>query len=317
MALGTDAILELLDEDVRAAARALLADLPPPPYRQYGVAGVRQLFNGGSPGTPLEVACVGSFNIPGPDAAVPVRYYRNSLNEDRPVLLYFHGGGFTIGSLDGVDHLCRALCALADCVVVSVDYRLAPEHPFPAAADDCLAVYQWTRANARSIGGNPDLVAVAGDSAGGNLALSVCHSTAINGWPRPECVVVAYPATADTFSGPSWDAYEFAPVLCKADAVWFWSLYMSNPDLAGDPRAVPLAASTLSELPPALVISAEVDPLRSDYEEFAELAVIEGAAVTLRRYDGVLHGFFTEYGVYARTATAVEDAAAFLRDQLG
>lgn len=315
MALGTDAILQMLDDDVRAAARALLAEGPPPPYSQYGVATVRQLFNGSSSAQPLEVARVSSFTIPGADSALTVRCYQDSPDEKQPVVLYFHGGGFTIGTLDGVDQLCRAVSVLANCVVVSVDYRLAPEHPFPAAADDCLAAYRWVRANARSIGGDPDLVGLAGDSAGGNLALSVWYTAANMGERHPTCMVLAYPATSDSFDGPSWDAFEFAPVLCKEDAMWFWAQYMSDATSAGDPRAVPMNALTLGELPPTLVISAEVDPLRSDYEQFAERAALQGADMTLRRYDGVLHGFFTEYGLYTKTTAAVDDAAAFLLRQ--
>ncbi|WP_134727425.1 alpha/beta hydrolase [Amycolatopsis nivea] len=315
MGLSVLAMLDLLDDDARAFAQTLLGDAPPPPYAQYGVEGVRRLFDAAeAPRHPIRpVHSVDERMIDSLAGPLRVRCYRPSPAVDLPVLMYAHGGGFVVGTLNGVDDLCRFLCAEAGCVVISVEYRRAPEHVFPAAADDCLRVYDWIFEEAASLGADPSRIALAGDSAGGNLALSVCTSLAAAERPMPCALVLAYPATSDTHSGPSWDAFEDAPILCKADALWFWSLYGADQDS----RAVPCLSDALSALPPTFLVAAQVDVLRSDYEDFATLAQSDGADVELRRYDGVPHGFFTEVATIGKAESAATDAARHLRAHFG
>jgi acetyl esterase len=164
---------------------------------------------------------------------------------------------------------------------------------------------------------DPSRIALAGDSAGGNLALSVCTALAQARRALPKALVLAYPATSNAHAGPSWDAFEHAPVLCKADALWFWSNYVAGSGADLDPRAVPILSTTLHALPPTLLVSAEVDVLRSDYEHFAATASRAGAEVEIRRYDGVPHGFFTELASIAQAGRAVADAAHHLRTHFG
>ncbi|MEV0075250.1 alpha/beta hydrolase [Nocardia neocaledoniensis] len=319
MGLSVAAMIDMLDADERAFAHALLDHAPAPPYSRYGVDGVRSLFDsteaGATPTRPVHSA--EERTIDSPAGPLRVRCYRPSAARDLPALIYIHGGGFVVGTLAGVDELCRTLSVEADCVVVSVEYRRAPEHVFPAAADDCLRTYEWVQREAASLGIDPSRIALAGDSAGGNLALSICTSLAATHQPAPSALVLAYPATSNTHSGPSWEAFEDAPVLCKADAMWFWSNYAADTGAEQDPRAVPLLSPTLHALPPTLVISAEVDVLRSDYEHFAAVAARAGAEIEIRRYDGVLHGFFTEVTTIGKAALAASDAALHLRKHFG
>lgn len=316
MGLSMQAMLDLLDDDARAVAEVLLREAPAPPYSQYGVAAVRAMFDGVSrPPAVIRLPAVAELDIESSGGDITVRCYRPSLDRGLPALMYVHGGGFVIGSLDGVDDLCRSLAVATGCVVVSVEYRRAPEWRFPAAADDCLAVYDWLARGGGELGIDASRLGLAGDSAGGNLVLSVCHSLAAAGRELPACLLVAYPATSVDFAGPSWDAFEHAPVLCKVDAEWFWASYVSE-EASRDARAVPEQSTSLHLLPPMLVVSAEVDPLRSDYERFAELVANAGAEVEVRRYDGVAHGFFTEVRTLHKARQAVADAAAFLRAHL-
>lgn len=318
MGLSVSAMLELLDDDARQYASALLREAPDPPYSRYGVDAVRRMFDSSRPvEEPVARVGVVELAVPAPAGDLLARCYRPSVDADLPALLYFHGGGFVIGTLDGVDDLCRTLAVQSGCIVVSLAYRRAPEAPFPAGADDCLAAYDWLEREGGSLGIDVDRLALGGDSAGGNLALSVCTSLAAAGRRMPRCLALAYPATSATFEGPSWEAFEHAPVLCKADAQWFWAAYVQSAAAAADPRAVPELSRTLHALPPAHVVSAEIDPMRSDYERFAALASGAGAEVEVRRYDGVLHGFLTEVRTQRKARQAAAGLAAFLATHLG
>ncbi|WP_063905894.1 alpha/beta hydrolase [Nocardia kruczakiae] len=319
MGLSETAMLDLLDEDARAFAQALLSQAPPPPYARYGVEGVRSIFDTAD-GARQPIRLVHSVEeraVDGPGDPLRVRCYRPSSAVGLPAVIYIHGGGFVVGTLNGVDDVCRSLCAEAECVVISVEYRRAPEHVFPAAADDCLRTYEWVEREAESLGVDPSRLALAGDSAGGNLALSVCTSLAEARRATPRALVLAYPATSNAHAGPSWDAFEHAPVLCKTDALWFWSSYAAGEGAELDPRAVPILSPALHALPPTLLVAAEVDVLRSDYEHFAATAARAGAEVEIRQYDGVPHGFFTEVAVIDKARRAVADAAHHLRRHFG
>ncbi|MCP2319321.1 acetyl esterase [Nocardia amikacinitolerans] len=318
MGLSVTAMLDMLDDDQKSFAQALLRQAPAPPYSQYGVEGMRSLFDTVTAAAPMRpVHDVEERTVDSPAGPLRVRCYRPSAALDLPVVLYMHGGGFVVGTLNGVDDLCRSLCIEAECVVVSVEYRRAPEHAFPAAADDCLWIYEWAQREAVSLGVDPSRIALAGDSAGGNLALSICTALAEADRPMPRSLVLAYPSTSNAHAGPSWDAFEHAPVLCKADALWFWSNYTANNGADRDPRAVPILSNTLHALPPTFLVAAEVDILRSDYEEFAAVVLRAGAEIEVRQYDGVLHGFFTEVATIEKARRAATDAAQHLRTHFG
>ncbi|WP_396910596.1 alpha/beta hydrolase [Mycolicibacterium sp.] len=263
---------------------------------------------------PEMTVCDVVLAVEDPDGEIRLRiYHPGSPGEVLPTLCYFHGGGFIMGSLDGVDSLCRTLAASAHCVAVSVDYRLSPEYPYPTPALDCAAAVQWVVNHIGRFGGDPAVVALGGDSAGATLALSV----AIRNLGSPSALaalVLAYPAVDVSFSAPSWRIYADAPLITVDDAKWTWSLYLRNEADWVDPLAVPNMAPDLSRLPDTFILTAEVDVLRDDAEAFAGRLAGEGVITTARRYAGVYHGFFTEIGVFQATVKAVGDAAAFLRN---
>ncbi|MDO3401703.1 alpha/beta hydrolase [Mycolicibacterium neoaurum] len=287
----------------------------PGPLHSLGVDGareaVRQLAALNPP--PQQVFSVQDREIPGPAGPIPIRVYRPSDETGCPILVYFHGGGWTIGNLDTVDPLCRALSAQANCVVVSVDYRLAPENPFPAAVDDGYAAVEWTAAHADQIGGDPERIAVGGDSAGANISTSLCILSRDNNGPKIVYQLLAYPATEHCVERPSWVEHAEAPVLTAADVTWFWSQYLRSEADRCDPRATPANAESLAGLPPALIITAEVDPIRDDGEHYGELLRTAGVDVTVARYPGTFHGFFTMVGMIGQADTAVLDATERLK----
>lgn len=315
---------ELLDDDSRTAYEAL-AMLLPHPLHTLGLSGVREFA---APPPPPRATSVTSAvdqtaawrpsPAAGAERSVRVRVYRpRESDQSLPALLYLHGGGFTVGSLDGVDEACRVLCRQADCVVISVDYRLAPEHPFPAALVDTRAAWGWLAENAVRLGVDDARIAVAGDSAGGNLAAALCLALRGEGQPQPVLQALIYPAVDDTFTRPSWTTFRDAPLLGTADAQWFWRQYVGPTGRAPNEFAAPARAASLAGLAPALVITAEVDPLRDDAETYADLLEKAGVPVVLRRYDGVYHGFFTEVGTFRKAREAVGDLSACLRDAFG
>jgi acetyl esterase len=208
------------------------------------------------------------------------------------VLVYFHGGGWVLGDLESHDRVCRALANQAGCVVVSVDYRLAPEHVFPAGAEDCYAATKWVAENAASIGADGARLAVGGDSAGGNLAAVVSMMARDRGGPAINFQLLLYPVTDCALATPSQK--EFANdgyVLSRADMEWFWKNYTDPIAEKNNPYACPLRAKDLSGLPPALVLTASHDPLRDEGERFAERLIAAGVKTTCTRYEGVTHGF--------------------------
>lgn len=304
----------MLDPDARAAAAAL-AEVLPGPLHRLGVAAVRELLNS-PPGTVVDDDTVEELEIDAGDHAIPVRFYRCPDSEPGPALLYIHGGGWTLGTLDGVDLLCRELRERAGCHVVSVAYRLAPEHPFPAGLEDCLSTLDWLRDSAAALHVDPDRVAIGGDSAGGNLSIATCLAAENSGRQMPAYQLLVYPATDFDSDLGSWSEHADAPLLTAADARWFMSLYAPSATERLNPLVSPMGAGSLSALPPTHVITAEVDVLRDDAEAFAKRLRVEGVAATLTRYPGVFHGFFTEVGVLERTTHAIAEAAQLLRTAL-
>jgi acetyl esterase len=202
--------------------------------------------------------------------------------------------------------------------VLSIAYRLAPEAPYPAALDDAVAAFRWLRERAPALDLSPDHLAIGGDSAGGNLATCCCLRLQELGEPGPAGQVLVYPAVDDTFDRPSWRRYADAPGLTAADARWCWQQYLGP--AAGRPAApfaAPMRAPSLRGLPPALVLTATVDPLRDDVDAYAERLRADGVPVIAKRYPGVFHGFFTEVRTFDRARKAVADVAAFLRELVG
>jgi acetyl esterase len=256
---------------------------------------------------------VSDRTIPGPRGEIPVRVYRpRSERVPRPVLVYFHGGGFVVGSIASHDGVCRMLAREADAIVVSVAYRLAPEHKFPAGIEDGLAATRWVIAHAATFGGNPGAVAVGGDSAGGNLAAVVSHATRGDA-VRPMFQLLVYPAVDLTCSMPSHRLFREGYMLTEKSIAWYVDNYVNDEREKLDPRASPLFASDLGGLPPALVLTAGFDPLRDEGRAYAEKMTAAGTSVEHRLVQGSVHGFFSFGGVFAHARSAVEESARALR----
>ena len=300
-------------------ARALLeqmAETGMPPLSGQDIASAREsvLAFAQLGGDPESVSRVEDRRIPSPDGTIPVRIYTPAGSGPFPVLVYFHGGGWVLCNIDTHDPVCRSLANAAECLVVSVDYRLAPEHKFPAAADDCYAATQWVMNSASLINGDADRVAVGGDSAGGNLAAVVALMARDRGGRAPVFQLLIYPATDYYLPGTSSyqhnaDGY----FLTKDDMKWFWNHYLSKEADAANPCACPLRAASLTGLPSALVITAEFDPLRDEGEMYAARLRESGVSARLVRYDGMIHGFFSMAGVLEQGKDALGLAAGELR----
>lgn len=304
----------LLDEEAAHSADLLAAVLPGP-LHTLGLEGVRAFAASPPPPRTTPVAAVREHRTG--DSGVRVREYRVRERWSAPAVLYVHGGGYTVGSLDGVDELCRRIATQADCTVFSVEYRLAPEHPCPAALDDVRTAHAWLITHATTLGVDPARVAVAGDSAGAGLVASLCLDLRERGLPQPALQLLVYPAVDDTFARPSWTDFADAPLLGTEDARWFWRQYVGEDGIAPDDLTVPMRARSLAGLAPAHVITAEVDPLRDDAEAYADRLAADGVPVTRERYAGVFHGFFPEVETYGTARRAVADACARLREAFG
>jgi acetyl esterase len=305
----------VLDTDAQASADALKSTLPGP-LHSLGIAKVRELLT--SPPNPAptpEVHSVEDRVVTANGHDVPVRVYRPDGSSSLPALLYIHGGGWSMGTLEGPDALCRELCVQSGSTVVSIGYRLAPEHPFPAGLDDCIATFTWLHSNAEAMQIDPTRIGIGGDSAGGNLAIAVCLAAKASGSASPCYQLLAYPVTDFGSTRGSWTEHADAPLLTAQDAIWFMSLY-AEPEAHSNPLVSPLGADSFAGLPPAHVITADVDVLRDDAEAYAERLRADGVSATISRYPGVFHGFFTEVGVFDRTTQAIADAAHRLRHAL-
>ena len=255
--------------------------------------------------------------IPGPDQPIPLRIYtpRQPVAGERlPLLVYLHGGGFVVGSLDSYDSLCRALANRVDCVVVSVDYRLAPEHKFPAAVEDCIEALNWVAENADEIDGDAARLAIAGDSAGGNLAAVTAIAARDDGGPSLCCQVLVYPVAAGTPDSFSHHAFAEKRLLTRRNILWFYEQYLNGPEDAKNPRFAPLETPDLAGLPPTLLIVAGHDPLRDEGLAYGERLRQAGVAVTLHNYEGMVHGFLTMSDVIDKGGEAIEEASRTLRE---
>ena len=254
--------------------------------------------------------------IPGPAGAMPVRVYRPSPASDLPVLVWFHGGGWVTGNLDTHDQLGRLLADHVGAVVVSVDYRLAPEAKFPAAADDCLAAYEWVLAHADEIGGDARRVAIGGDSAGGNLAAVVALDARTQGLPQPKLQLLVYPVTDYEFDSVAMIDNAKGYFLEAESMRWFYEHYARTPDDFSDERFSPLRATDLAGLARAVVITAEYDPLRDQGEAYARRLTDAEVPTQSVRADGLIHGFFGMHEYMPPGKEAWDVSVAALRDAL-
>jgi acetyl esterase len=262
------------------------------------------------------VAEARDISIPGPHGAIPARLYRGhaaKAGEAQPVLVYFHGGGWVFGDIETHDNLSRSLANVADCTVISVDYRLAPEHKFPKAFDDCWAAVKWVVDNAASLVVDPNRVAVGGDSAGGNLAAAVCQMAAREGAPKLTYQVLFYPVADLSLSHDSFKRAGTGFNLTLAAMSWFRDLYLNDSKEADDWRASPLRAQDLRNVPSAYVTTAGCDPLCDEGEAYAKLLERNGVPVKFRHFPGQMHGFVAMSGFVAAADQALSDVGAELK----
>lgn len=280
-----------LHPEARAVIDAVAGGLVP---EELSPAEMRAAFAASwQPSADLEdVASVVDRTIPGPAGPLPVRVYTPFGSGPFPVLVWFHGGGWVIGSLDENEATCRTLCNAVGMVVVSVDYRLAPEHRYPAAAEDAYAAVTWVASHGGEIGADGSRLAVGGESAGGNLAAVSCLMARDHDGPPIRLQLLAAPVTAPPDDRPSYVQYGQGHFLSRDSMEWFFRQYPRGPEDLTDPYLAPLAAEHLGGLPPALVMTAECDPLRDEGEEYAHRLLDAGVPVTLVRYPGQIHGFF-------------------------
>jgi acetyl esterase len=247
---------------------------------------------------------------------VPVRIYTPEGKGPFPVLLYLHGGGWVLGGLDSHDDVCRSFCRRAGVLVVSADYRLAPEARHPAAIQDAYAALRWTAERAAELGGRPDRLAVGGDSAGGNLAAALALRARDRGGPKIAYQLLIYPVTVRDFETPSYRQYASGFGLTRKNMIWFWDRYLADAADADDPYAAPLRAADLAGLPPALLVTAECDVLRDEGEAYGARLAEAGVAVRGVRYMGLNHGFVRMGAAFPQALKAVDDMAAALREAL-
>ncbi len=279
-------IVQVLEAMARAELRPI-EDMTPTEARAQMEATARA-----RQAEPLPVARVEERPIPGPGGDIRLRLYWPKAAAPLPAILYYHGGGHVIGSLDTHDLVARNLCAGTEALVASVDYRMGPEHKFPAAVDDAFAALEWVRANAASLGADPGRIGVHGDSAGGNLAAVVALLARDAAIPL-KLQSLVYPVADYTLSGISYEKYaQGYGILTRAAMVWFRDHYLRSAADAEDWRASPIRASNLAGTAPAIVVAAECDVLRDDGEGYAEALRRAGVPVEYREYPGMIHAFF-------------------------
>jgi len=261
---------------------------------------------------PTPVGAIVHALIPGPESELVARIYMPAGDGPFPVVVYFHGGGWVIANLDTYDSSCRALTVGGPFVVISVGYRQAPEHRFPAPVHDAVAALTWARAHAASYKGDVNRIAVAGESAGGNLATTACLVLRDRHLPLPIFQLLVYPVTNHAFDTPSYRENAQAKPLNAAMMPWFWNHYLGEHGDGDSPLASPLRAPDLSGLPPALIITAQFDPLRDEGEAYGARLQRAGVSTRVVRYDGVSHEFFGLAGMVAQGKKAVAEAVGAL-----
>ncbi len=306
----------MLDPEIQAVLDRMNAE-PGPPAHVVAVAEMRAAHEAeaaelSGPGEP--VAEVRELAVPGPAGEIPVRAYRPAGDGPLPVIAYLHGGGWVVGSLDTFDTVCRALANASGAIVASVGYRLAPEHRFPAAVEDCLAGTRWLATEAEGLGGDGGRLAVAGDSAGGGLATVVARRLRDEGGPSLRAQALIYPVTDAAADTASYREFDQGFGLSALGMTRYWTLYLDGaPALL--PDASPLRAGDLAGLPPAIVITAAADVLRDEGEAYADALQAAGVPVSRRRYPAI-HGFWRWLAAAELSREAVASVGAELRAAL-
>lgn len=303
-----------LDPQVATFLKALEADprpgwetMPPPEARQL----FKQFEEFAIPRE--EVHDVEDLTIGG---HVSARHYRPASDSPLPVVVYFHGGGWVLGNIESHDSTCRRLANQSGCSVLSVDYRLAPEFAFPAAIDDCFEAVNYVTRHSCDLGVDAERIAVAGDSAGGNLAASVALRSIRSGVAAVQAQLLIYPATDPACDSSSFDEFAEGFSLTAETMRWFWTQYLQTAGDHRNPLANVSAADSLGILPKTLILTAEYDVLRDEGERYAERLTEAGVDCELKRYDGLIHGFFHLAGLFDRGLVAIDESAAWLQEVL-
>jgi len=294
-----------------ASGRPPIETLTPPQARQAYLAS-RQVLQP----DPEPVAEVAALEAVGPARPIPLRFYRGqgcAKDSPQPAVIFFHGGGWVIGDLESHDQVCRALANATSCILIAVDYRLAPEHKFPAAAEDAIAATQWIASNAGRLGIDATRLAVGGDSAGGNLAAVVAIAARDQGGPRILSQFLVYPAADMSVDWPSAERHAEQLPLTRAAMNWFIAHYLRSAADKADWRASPLRAESLKGLPPALIVTAGFDPLCDEGQAYAKALVAAGVPVVHELFAGQIHGFLSMGRIVADSQRLIEMAAAALK----
>lgn len=306
MTVGLDPVIQGALEAMAAAGLPPMSSLDPAALRAQAAAMPPV-------GRDLPMFRVQDRDLRGPDGVVPVRVYDPSGSGDLPIVAFLHGGGFVMGSLDGHDPVCRELAHRVGCIVVSVDYRLAPEHPFPAGLDDAEAAVRWLQRHGREVGGDPERLAVAGDSSGGNFAAAVSLRLREAAQPLPCHQLLVYPVTDHAFATDSYRRFGEGYFLTVDDMRWFWGHYLADP-AAGDRSDVSvLRAPSLAGLPPTTIVLADHDPLRDEGAAFGARLAQAGVDVLVHEEPGTVHGYLNVFGPIPPAERSWEIAAARLR----
>jgi acetyl esterase len=308
----------VLDPDAAAVYKAF-QEAGRPPYETVGHVAAREVYLAGRVVTnpePPELESAKPLSIPAPQGAIPARIYTpkqlRKSGSGAPCLVFFHGGGFAMGDLDTHDVICRKLAHDGELIVIAVDYRLAPEHKFPAAPDDAIAATNWVAANAAILGVDPAQISIGGDSSGGNLA-AVAALAARDDGPKLAGQVLIYPATDFAMTHPSHREPETSVVLTHSGAEWFRKLYLNGDADIENWKASPARAHSLAGLPPSYVMTAGADPLRDEGIEYAERLKQAGVPVAYRHYPGQFHGFFTMGKLLPQADVALSEITGWLR----
>jgi acetyl esterase len=296
-----------------------LNGLGAPPMHTLPVDQARAFASGlAAMGLPSEtVAAVDDTKITSPAGGLAVRLYRPEGEGPRPALVYLHGSGWMYGDLEMSDTLCRRLARVSGCIVVAPDYRLAPEHPYPAALEDVAATLEWVAAEAGSLGIDPARLAIGSESAGGNLAAAAALWARDRGGPALAFQLLICPVLDAGLDTASMTEFADGYLLTRDGMAWLWGHYLTDPAQGDEPYASPLRASSLAGLPPALIVTAGYDPLRDEAEAYGARLVEAGIAADVRRYGGMIHGFFTLAGVIDAAPGAIDETALALAAALG
>jgi acetyl esterase len=284
-----------------------------PPHYEVGAVQARANAASRPRAQGPEVTSVENRSIAGPDGQVPIRIYKPAGSGPFPAIVWAHGGGMVIGTLETCDYICRKLCVNVGCVVVSVDYRLAPEHTFPAAPHDFYEATKWVADNAGELGVDVGRISVGGESAGANLAAAVALMARDLSGPSLVHQTLINPMLDTNFDTASYLENAEGYFLTRKTMMWYWEQYLGKPDGTNEPYAAPLLAPDVSGLPPALLIVGEFDPLRDETEAYAARLQAAGVATTCTRYDGGVHNFFSMPATVDKATQAVAQMSEALK----